>query len=335
MDGVGRRGHVVVAEEKVRCPFDHGERLVGTGPEAPVDPQPADERPRKLSSNRAGGILGAAGVEDEDRELGVLLGGEGAQGLDEPGSRIARDDDGDDRGGQGVQLRRRRGARHQSSNLRPPPGQTGSRALPGQHVEELVRRCAGPELETEAGASGARPAGHIVRDQIGRGSQWRRRFSPTPDGQILIAFDGSPASRQAIVEVAGLSSDRRCVILTVSTPGNLGLEQFESDVVLAEERHIDAGDLDQPRTLSEKGVALAAASGRRAVASSLQTLGPAWSAIIDRARAIDAGLIAVGARNRHPIVDDILGSQTLKLLQHADVPVLVVRLPKQPTAVNS
>lgn len=155
-----------------------------------------------------------------------------------------------------------------------------------------------------------------------------------PGRPMLIAFDGSPASRQAILEVARLSAGRHCVLLTVSTPGNLGLEQFQSEEAFAEERHIDAGDLDTAPSLAEKGVALAAGAGMEAEAASLQTTGPAWTVIIDHARAIDAGLIAVGARNRHPIVDDILGSQTLKVRQHADVPVLVVRLPRQPTAVK-
>ena len=42
------------------------------------------------------------------------------------------------------------------------------------------------------------------------------------------------------------------------------------------------------------------------------------------ARTIHADLIAVGAHNRHPIIDDFLGSQTLEVLKRAEVPVLVV-----------
>jgi nucleotide-binding universal stress UspA family protein len=155
-----------------------------------------------------------------------------------------------------------------------------------------------------------------------------------PARPVLVAFDGSAASRQAILAVAGLSPGRASVILTVSTPGNLGLEQFESEEALAEERSIDAGDLDQAQALADKGAALAAAAGLPAEAATLQTTGPAWTAITDHARTIGAGLIAVGARNRHPVVDDLLGSQTLKVLQHADVPVLVVRLPQHPTTVD-
>jgi nucleotide-binding universal stress UspA family protein len=134
-----------------------------------------------------------------------------------------------------------------------------------------------------------------------------------PGRPILIAFDGSSASRQAILEVAPLPSGRHCVLLTVSTPGNLGLGQFQSEEAFAEERHIDAGDLDKARSLAEKGLALAASAGMEAEAALLQTTGPAWTVIIDQAGAIDAGLIAVGARNRHPIVDDILGSQTVQV----------------------
>jgi nucleotide-binding universal stress UspA family protein len=154
-------------------------------------------------------------------------------------------------------------------------------------------------------------------------------------GPVLIAFDGSEASRQAIVEVAGLRSGRRCVVLTVSTSANRGLEDFESDDALTEEHHLDADELDAARALSEEGVALAAAAGMQAEPSSLQVHGPAWTAIIDVAHTINAGLIVVGARTRHPIVEDILGSQALRVLQRADIPVLVVKASKHPTTVKS
>jgi nucleotide-binding universal stress UspA family protein len=154
----------------------------------------------------------------------------------------------------------------------------------------------------------------------------------TDSGQpVLIAFDGSEASRRAIVEVAGLCSGRRCVVLTISTSDNSGLDEFQSDNALREERQLDAGDLDAARTMSEKGVALAADAGMHAEPSSLLVHGPVWAAIIDVANTVNAGLIAVGAHNRHPLVDDILGSQALRVLQHADVPVLVVGTPKHPT----
>jgi nucleotide-binding universal stress UspA family protein len=145
---------------------------------------------------------------------------------------------------------------------------------------------------------------------------------------VLVAFDGSPASSAAVVAMAGLFSDRRCLILTVSTPDNLGIGEFGSDEASAEERRLDAADLDRARRLSEKGVALAAEAGMQAEPSSHQTPGPAWAAILDVARTVDAGLIAVGARNRHPLVDDLLGSQALRVLQHADVPVVVVHAPE-------
>jgi nucleotide-binding universal stress UspA family protein len=145
---------------------------------------------------------------------------------------------------------------------------------------------------------------------------------------VLIAFDGSRASRQAVVAMAGLFSDRRCVILTVSTPDNLDVGEFESDRAVTEEHRLDSADLDRARRLSEEGAALAADAGMRAEPSSLRAPGPAWAAIIDVARTLNAGLIAVGARNRHPLVDGLLGSQALRVLQHADVPVAVVHAPR-------
>ncbi len=141
---------------------------------------------------------------------------------------------------------------------------------------------------------------------------------------VLIAFDGSIASRQAVLEVAEMIPERACVILTVSNPNDRDILEFESDQAVAKLQHRNSTDLEQARHLSEEGVALAVAAGARAEPSSLQVQGPAWVAILDVARTIQAHLIAVGAHNRHPIIDDFLGSQTLGVLKHAEVPVLVV-----------
>jgi nucleotide-binding universal stress UspA family protein len=141
---------------------------------------------------------------------------------------------------------------------------------------------------------------------------------------VLIAFDGSIASRQAVAEVAELIPERACVILTVSNPNDRDVLEFESDEAVAKLQDLNATDLEEARRLSEEGVALAVAAGSKAEPSSLQVHGPAWAAILDVARTIHAALIAVGAHNRHPIIDDVLGSQTLEVLKRADVPVLVV-----------
>jgi nucleotide-binding universal stress UspA family protein len=149
---------------------------------------------------------------------------------------------------------------------------------------------------------------------------------------VLIAFDGSIASRQAVAAVAEMFPERQCVILTVSNPNDRDILEFESDEAVATLQHLSSTDLEEARHLSEQGVALAVATGAHAEPSSLQVQGPAWVAILDVARTIDASLIAVGAHNRHPIIDDFLGSQTLGVLKRAEVPVLVVSARRASTA---
>jgi hypothetical protein len=94
-DGVGIRRHVVVAEDVVRRALDDGEDLVGRGGEAGVAADPPHER-----AGRGGGDPGrhvsVAHVDDQDRQVRVVLHAEGRQRLLEPRAGIAGDDDGDD-----------------------------------------------------------------------------------------------------------------------------------------------------------------------------------------------------------------------------------------------
>ena len=102
VDGVGVRGDVVVAEQQQRRPLHHRQDLVGAGPEPPVDREPAHEGAREHRRHHRGGVDGAGRVEDQHRQLGVVLGGEGPQRLLEPFSGVARDDHGDDRRSNGL-----------------------------------------------------------------------------------------------------------------------------------------------------------------------------------------------------------------------------------------
>ena len=97
VDRVGKERDVVVAEHVVRGAVDHRADLVDRGPEAAVLLEPADVCGRQYGCHPGGEVIVAGRVENQHRELPVVLGGERGQGLFEPRARVVGDDDGDDR----------------------------------------------------------------------------------------------------------------------------------------------------------------------------------------------------------------------------------------------
>ncbi len=107
-DRARAQGHVVVAEEQVAGPLHGLQHLVGRGAEAGVDVDPAHEPARAGGGHPLGRVLAAAGVDDQDGEVRVVLGREGAQALLEPRTGFVGHHDRDD-GGRGRTGGRRRG----------------------------------------------------------------------------------------------------------------------------------------------------------------------------------------------------------------------------------
>ena len=100
----------------------------------------AHKGPRKHSRHARRGIDRARRVEDEDRQLGVVLRGEGPQRLVEPLAGIARDDHGHDRRSdmglhQGQEATRRSRSAPQASQV---PRGTWSATAPAKCLQLLA-----------------------------------------------------------------------------------------------------------------------------------------------------------------------------------------------------
>ena len=96
VDGVGVERDVVMAQQVEGRALHHAEHLVGgrgvAGPPGQVPHERVrEDAPHPLGDLRAVVTRG----EDQDRELSVVLGGQGCEGLFEPGPGIGRDHDGD------------------------------------------------------------------------------------------------------------------------------------------------------------------------------------------------------------------------------------------------
>lgn len=144
---------------------------------------------------------------------------------------------------------------------------------------------------------------------------------------ILIPTDGSELSAAAIEQglVFARETGASVTFFTVTAPirvyGITG-EQL-------------AGGYDEyTRAAREEGARRLSAAEERAKAlgvpcqSRMVESDHAWEAIIDAANDCGADLIAMASHGRRGLGALVLGSETLKVLTHSTIPVLVYRQPK-------
>lgn len=145
---------------------------------------------------------------------------------------------------------------------------------------------------------------------------------------ILVCFDGSANSRQAITRTAELFPGRQALVLHVweslkdvaSVPPVPGL----SGVLRGGLDEMDRMGRDVSQTTAEDGARLAADAGLNAEALSVQAPGRAWPAILSAARQHDVEAIVIGRRGISGAERALLGSVSNGVLHEADRPVVVV-----------
>ena len=137
---------------------------------------------------------------------------------------------------------------------------------------------------------------------------------------ILIATDGSDLSAQAIEHGVALAKSlgARTTVLTVSEP--FYPSAFEPKVVEQYKKHV--------ATLASKHLDVAkdaaAASGAVCDLVCIEHEEP-YKAIIDTAERNKCDVIVMGSHGRRGVSAIVLGSETVKVLTHSTIPVIVVR----------
>jgi nucleotide-binding universal stress UspA family protein len=147
-----------------------------------------------------------------------------------------------------------------------------------------------------------------------------------PVTPVQICYDGSDASRYAILAAGELVGERDAVIASF-------IEQVDDVVVLRsklpwslgeelEDRlaQVDRMEATGPLQRAEEGVELARNAGFAPQPQPVSGEGPAWARLLEAAAATDAACIVVG----HRPTAERLGSTTYGLVHHAERPVLVV-----------
>jgi nucleotide-binding universal stress UspA family protein len=152
----------------------------------------------------------------------------------------------------------------------------------------------------------------------------------TDDGPTLIAFDGSPAARQAVETAAVLLKPRATLVLTVweaaltqtiAAPApDVGMPAIDPSAML----EMDEALRDHAERVANEGAELARSMGLDAEPLALADVRNIARTIVEVAREHNAATIVVGSRGLTGLRARFEGSTSKAVVQHAPCPVVVV-----------
>jgi nucleotide-binding universal stress UspA family protein len=153
-----------------------------------------------------------------------------------------------------------------------------------------------------------------------------------PDGPVLIAYDGSPSARCAVVDAARLMRSCPTLVVTVWEPGLAyastpvppdGITMtplIEPEVA----RDVDRQMHDHADRISRDGAELARSLGLDAKPLAVPDEGDVSRTLLRVAEERQAAAIVVGSRGLSGLRARLEGSTSKSLLKHARCPVVVV-----------
>jgi nucleotide-binding universal stress UspA family protein len=156
-----------------------------------------------------------------------------------------------------------------------------------------------------------------------------------PDRPVVIAFDGSDASRSAVEHGAGLFPGRAAIIATVWEPGLAQVAVYDTwgsmgmppDPRAIDE--IDRAQREHAASVSRAGAELAKSLGLAAEPQAVEDEVDVADTLLDIADKADAAAIVVGSHGVTGLRSHLVGSVARKLLAHCRRPVVVVRHPDE------
>jgi nucleotide-binding universal stress UspA family protein len=156
----------------------------------------------------------------------------------------------------------------------------------------------------------------------------------TPEGPILIAFDGSAAARHAVTDTAWLAQPRRVLVLTVweaalayamvaGSPGVMMAPALNPATMLDIDHELGR----RAQRIASEGAELARSLGLDAQPLAMADGGDVVTTILNVAREHDAAAIVVGSRGLNGLRARLEGSTSKGVLKRASCPVLIVHEP--------
>jgi nucleotide-binding universal stress UspA family protein len=222
----------------------------------------------------------------------------------------------------------------------------------GLKLESHVTQRQGSESQTILFEADTIDAGLIVCGSRGRGGLARSLLGSTSTsvlhqatrpvlvvpaaseaigGPALIAYDGSPGARAAIVAAGRLLPGRRALIVNVwYSPTRHTLSGRALARGPVGELRVFATDYEQffadaAAATVEEGVALAREAGLDASGDAIESGSGAWRALAEAASNRHAAVIVAGSRGRGGVASTMLGSVSSGLVHNAETPALIIR----------
>ena len=152
------------------------------------------------------------------------------------------------------------------------------------------------------------------------------------DGPALVAYDGSPAAREAVAAAGRLLPGRAALVVHVwESPFRQSVAgRALRGAPLSEIREV-TGDVEtwlreEAGATVEEGVELARAAGLDASGEAVEG-SSAWRVLGATAETRDAAVVVAGSQGHGGVASVLLGSVSSGLVHHAERPTLVVRAP--------
>jgi nucleotide-binding universal stress UspA family protein len=147
-------------------------------------------------------------------------------------------------------------------------------------------------------------------------------------GPVIIGYDGSTESREAVSQAARLLSVREAIVETVwiayTLVAGAGAAGAPVAVITRAAERIDQEIAAHARRTAEEGARLAADEGLEARPEPVPAAGTVWRTLIHSAHDHRAAAVVVGSRGRSAMGAALLGSVSTGLVHHAPAPILIV-----------
>lgn len=144
--------------------------------------------------------------------------------------------------------------------------------------------------------------------------------------KVLVSTDGSALSAKAIATAVGFAEALGATLVGMTAVANYEYGDYAD---YGSEERFDELDFEAVQSAQANERLAAVEQAARAAGLSYELImsrkGPPWRAILACARAMDCAYIVLASHGRTGLSAMLLGSETQKVLAHADRPVLVVR----------
>jgi nucleotide-binding universal stress UspA family protein len=153
-------------------------------------------------------------------------------------------------------------------------------------------------------------------------------------GQVIVGFDGTPASVRAVHEAAALFAGRRALVVVVWEAGRAfdltvlasrGLELPPGNLDIRTAIELDRAMYQEARQLARWGAQLATEDGLEADCLAVADDLTVADTLVRLAKEHNAPVVVVGAHRHSRLTELLLGTTTKGVIERAPSPVLVVR----------